>query len=374
MTVAELISSRENDWLALEELVDEFGKPRLLRRRSPEDVARLAALYRAIGADLALAETYNLPPNVVARLNNLVGKAYACLYRRAYSKGRGFWSIFFYESPRWIITDWIFWVALALFWIPFLVCMSASQVNPSFAEDVIGAAALASYRHMYSDEFESSAFDRLPMLAFYAYNNGGIGFKCFAYSLLGCFPGIFVLLTNAINIGCVYGYMSSAACTSDISANFYEFTRAHAPFELTAITLSAAAGLRIGFGFIWTHGYRRFDSMRREAIKACPALICAFVFFCLAAFIEAFVSPSPMRLLAEEFGQDAPLVAKLVIMVLSIIAIATYFLVLGGASIVRASGAVNLKEYWIGVALPKIKKITRRITSRSDVESEQGWG
>ena len=38
---------------ALEELVEEFGKSRLLRRRSPDAVARLASLYRAVGADLA---------------------------------------------------------------------------------------------------------------------------------------------------------------------------------------------------------------------------------------------------------------------------------------------------------------------------------
>lgn len=370
MTVAELISSRENDWRALEELVEEFGKSRLLRRLSPDAVARLASLYRAVGADLALAGTYNLPPNIVARLNNLVGKAYACLYRRAHNKTRGFWELFFYELPRWIITDWIFWAALALFWIPYFTCFTISQINPSFAEDVVGASALASYRHMYSDEFTDSAFTRIPMLVFYAYHNGGIGFKCFAFSLLGCIPGIFILLSNAVDLGCVSGYLMSAACSTTVRDNFYEFTRAHAPFELTAIVLSAAAGLRIGFGFIWTRGYRRFDSMRREAVKASPAIICAFVFFCVAAFIEAFVSPSPMRYLADGFGQEAPLIAKMTIMTLSIITIVAYFFVLGGLSIIRANGAANLNDYVKNIAIPKFKRLARRLSFREEIIRE----
>ena len=48
---------------------------------------------------------------------------------------------------------------------------------------------------------------------------------------------------NAASLGAAFGYMARA----DVAAGetFFEFVRAHGPFELTAIVLSAGAGLRL---------------------------------------------------------------------------------------------------------------------------------
>ena len=45
--------------------------------------------------------------------------------------------------------------------------------------------------------------------------------------------------------------------------NFFEFVTAHGPFELTAIALAAAAGLRLGIGVFHTAGLTRRDSFVR---------------------------------------------------------------------------------------------------------------
>ena len=67
---------------------------------------------------------------------------------------------------------------------------------------------------------------------------------------------------------------------------------AHSSFELTAIIVSAAAGLRLGWGLIDTQGQSRVSSLRREAANALPAVGAAVVLFVLAAFVEGYVSAS----------------------------------------------------------------------------------
>ena len=347
MTITELIASREQDWNALEELVNEFRKPASLARRTPEKTARFAALYRATCSDLALTESYQFPPNVVERLNELVGLAYNCLYRNSVGSKSRVSRLLFEDTPRWILTDPAFWIAAALFWIPFCACMWTSRYNPSFAEDIVGSDMLQTMKRMYSDTFSDDFIDRIPMAAFYAFHNGGIGFKSFAFGLLGCVPGAYVLLTNSISLGCVFGYMTSPSCSIEASKNFYEFTRAHGPFELTALTLAASAGLRIGFGFICTRGYSRFDSVRRHAIMATPTIMVAFALFCAAGMIEAFISPNPMNILVESWGIESPLYVKLGVQYLSIGILLFYFVVLGGRQLVQSP------PKWIRVARSK---------------------
>src|SRR5690606_33179082 len=69
---------------------------------------------------------------------------------------------------------------------------------------------------------------------------------------------------------------------------------AHGPFELTAIVLSAAAGMRLGFALVSTEGLSRGDSLARAAKTSLPIMMVAVVLFFLAAIIEGFISPSSL--------------------------------------------------------------------------------
>jgi drug/metabolite transporter (DMT)-like permease len=79
----------------------------------------------------------------------------------------------------------------------------------------------------------------------------------------------------------------------DASVNFQNFVTAHGPFELTAIILSAGAGLKIGLSWLMTNGLSRKDSLIKTARETLPIAMCAVVLFCFAAMIEGFVSPTP---------------------------------------------------------------------------------
>jgi uncharacterized membrane protein SpoIIM required for sporulation len=128
------------------------------------------------------------------------------------------------------------------------------------------------------------------MAGFYIMHNTGIGLQCFASGLLLGIGGLFATVFNAAFLGAAFGHM----LTLPQRPNFLEFVTAHGPFELTAIVLSAAAGMRLGFSMIDTHGLSRGAALQAAARETMPSMGAAMVLFALAAVIEGFISPSSL--------------------------------------------------------------------------------
>ena len=103
--------------------------------------------------------------------------------------------------------------------------------------------------------------------------------------------------------------------------NFQNFTTAHGPFELTAIVLSAGAGLKIGLGWIVTNGLNRRDSLVKSAREALPIAMCAVILFCMAAVIEGFISPTESARMGWWFKGLVGLVSNFMLLL--------YFVILG---------------------------------------------
>jgi uncharacterized membrane protein SpoIIM required for sporulation len=157
------------------------------------------------------------------------------------------------------------------------------------------------------------------MWGYYISHNASIGISCFV-TMLFVLPGMITLSFNAVQLGTVFGYMFRPEL-GDASVNFQNFVTAHGPFELTAIILSAGAGLKIGLSWIITGGLSRTDSLVRTAREALPIAMCAVVLFCLAAMIEGFISPTTTAYM--------PWWIKGAIAVISSCLLMVYFVVLG---------------------------------------------
>jgi uncharacterized membrane protein SpoIIM required for sporulation len=152
-------------------------------------------------------------------------------------------------------------------------------------------------------------------MGFYVYNNAGIGLRCFAWGLL-VVPGLLLTMFNAIFLGTAFGYMARPDVPE--GRNFFHFVTAHGPFELTAIVLSAGAGLRLGLSWMMPRDLSRYASLRKTAGKMMPVAGAATLMFVMAAIIEGFLSPSAM-----------PYWSKALVAVVSSGLLAFYFIVLG---------------------------------------------
>jgi uncharacterized membrane protein SpoIIM required for sporulation len=99
---------------------------------------------------------------------------------------------------------------------------------------------------------------------------------------------VFFLIYNGLHIGVVAGWVTA----SGFGHNIGTFMCGHGPFELTAIVIAGAAGLRMGHSLIVTHGRTRIGSLREAAPDLVRLVAGAAVMLLIAAAIEGFWSPS----------------------------------------------------------------------------------
>jgi uncharacterized membrane protein SpoIIM required for sporulation len=294
LRVVDRLAQREASWKELDALLDLFSGPRG-RRATADQVLRLGELYRAACTDLMLAEAHHLPRDAVGYLHSLVGRAHNALYRTQGFQFSDWAAALFGTVPRQLRGDPALRLAAVAFWGAFLLCALLAAGRPEFAAKVVGEAQLDLMDSMYAEPIGGERKGGMhrndtAMAGFYIQHNASIGLQCFAWGLFFGLGSLYELLSNGIILGTVFGHMTRGPN----AANFYRFVTAHGPFELTAIVFSGAAGLRLGAGLIDTRGQTRLASLRREAARALPVVGAAVLLFILAAFLEGFVSASPL--------------------------------------------------------------------------------
>ena len=292
MKVSELLELRRAQWRELENLCD-IMEARRKSAITSSTVSRFSSLYRAACADLALADENRLPQNTINYLHQLVGRAHNQLYRSRRFDFDSWKHTMFVDVPKRIFNDGCVQVAFLVFWGAFLLsaALAASEdLWPNFAESVLTSTQIEMMEENFSEPMSGRSGEASAIMAsFYIYHNTGIGLKCFASGLL-VIPGLIITLFNAVVLGASFGYMARPDVPQ--SENFFEFVTAHGPYELTAIVLSAGAGLRLGLAWMRTNGLTRGSSLRKAARDTMPLMGAAMVLFFLAAIIEGFISPS----------------------------------------------------------------------------------
>jgi uncharacterized membrane protein SpoIIM required for sporulation len=319
MKVVELLERRRANWHELERLCDQMqggGKG-----IAPATTSRFGALYRAACADLALAYAYQLPHNTVQYLHRLVGRAHNQLYRSRRFEFAKWTETLLYDVPRVIFNDRCVQVMFVLFWGLFILSAYLAYSKtawPEYAEQVIGPEMIENLENMYAQPIDGSLRDgdaNMKMAGTYISNNTGIGLRCFALGLL-VVPGLLLTMFNSIFLGACFGYMARPDVAE--GENFFHFVTAHGPFELTAIVLSAGAGLRLGLSWMFTGGLSRSAALMKAGREVMPVMGAAIVMFFLAALIEGFISPSAL-----------PYWVKMFVAIVSSSLLAFYFVVLG---------------------------------------------
>jgi len=321
MKVIDLLERRRRNWQELEHLCNQLQGAGT-RNLPPAEVSRFGALYRAACADLALAFAYQLPQNTTQYLHRLVGRAHNQLYRSRRFEWSKWADTLLFEVPKVIFRDRCVQVMFCVFWGLFILSAYLSYSKaawPEFAEQVLTADGITKLEEMYKNPIDGSARsgdENMFMAGFYTQHNTSIGLQCFAWGLL-VIPGMLVTMFNAISLGSAFGYMARPE-VGEAGDHFFHFVTAHGPFELTAIVLSAGAGLRLGLSWMMPQGLTRKSALVKAGRDVMPVMGAAIVMFFMAALIEGFLSPSA-----------APYWIKMLVAILSSSLLAFYFVVLG---------------------------------------------
>jgi uncharacterized membrane protein SpoIIM required for sporulation len=155
----------------------------------------------------------------------------------------------------------------------------------------VNSETAASFEEMYSASATSIGRTRTAstdwvMFGFYVRNNVSVAFQCFAGGLFAGLGTLFFLAYNGAFSGALAGYLTERG----LSPTFYSFIATHSAFELTAIVLSGAAGLRIGHALVAPGRLTRLQSLV-VAARDCAVLLYGLTAMLLvAAVIEAFWS------------------------------------------------------------------------------------
>lgn len=335
MNTAKLLEQRREMWAELDAMCNRLQAHTLRRSTSADETTRFAALYRAACSDLAMAEHWSLPPGTTDYLQRLVARAHGLLYRSSRFPVSNWWNYMTVTAPQAVFTDFCVKVTCIIFFGLFSLAALmgwAESLFPRFAERVLGNDQIGMLERMYAQPLEGNHRQYAAAAAGYIQHNTSIGLQCFALGPL-ILPSLMKLAYNALSLGASFGYMARA----DVPAGdaFFEFVTAHGVFELMAIALSAAAGLRLGIGWLITDGMTRRDSFLQSGQRAMPIILVAVVLFVLAAFIEGFISPSGL-----------PYALKVAVAIASAGALMFYFCILGYPTPMPTKKSTSVKVSW----------------------------
>ena len=261
-------------------------------RRDEPEVGELPELYRATAHHLALARARGYGPDLELRLHGLALAGHQRLYgstppptlgRMAEFLARGF--------PRQVRREGrLVLLSLALFLLPLLVSALMVWREPEAVYSVLDAQTLEQFEGMYGADGQVArpSSSDVMMFGFYVYNNVGIAFRTFATGILAGVGSAGFLAFNGLFLGVVAAHLSNLG----LGGAFYPFAIGHGAFELTAIVLAGAAGMRLGLGVLAPGRRSRRAALLDAARQSVPMIYGVAAMLLVAAFVEAFWSSS----------------------------------------------------------------------------------
>lgn len=268
------------------------------------DAARLATLYRRVCEHLALAQARAYPIHLTQRLETLTQSAHRLIYRRHdYGLAR-LGRLALVDFPEAVRAHRAYLLVAALmFFVPLLAAGWAAYRDPGFILHLLDAKDVQQFEAMYGNSAESlgstrNASDDWQMFGYYVMHNIGIGFRCFAAGIFAGVGSAVVVVFNGTQIGAVGGYLIAAGHAE----NFLSFVVTHSAFELTAIVLAGAAGLRLGYSWIAPGRHTRREALRQAAHHAVVIVYGVIGLLLMAAAVEAFWSSARWVAPAVKYG------------------------------------------------------------------------
>ena len=279
MNLDRFLTERGESWQELEGLV------RRARRRperlGSEGVLRLGTLYRAAAADLALARRSFPADPVVARLEQLVGRARSLVYEAPTRRGsvvrffaRDYWRLVA-ERPLALL------VAAILLFAPAVLSASWALRSPGAAIGLVPEELrpVTESERPWSDltpgeqaNFTTTVFTnniRVTLAAF----AGGVTFGLLTAA---------ILVFNGVLLGAVGGLMIGAGN----GTGFLELVTAHGVLELTCVLVGGVAGLRLGWALVDPGTLTRAQSAGREGRRTVALAIGTAPWLVVAGIVE----------------------------------------------------------------------------------------
>jgi uncharacterized membrane protein SpoIIM required for sporulation len=310
-------SQNEERWQAFGSLVvslDTIGRGRPLASQRVT-LADFPARYLEVCRDLAIATERGYSPKLTDRLNRLALDGHRVLYTRDPNFAPRIARFVAVDFPRKLREEWRLMAASAiLFLVPGLVVWGLVGQFPELVYSVMDGVEVRNFEAMYDPAGEHIGTDResaddVGMFGFYIFNNIGIAFRAFAGGLFLGVGSAIILAMNGILLGAVAAHVTHLG----FEETFFSFVIGHGAFELTAIVISGAAGLKLGWSIAAPGARARLVSLREAASESVSLIYGVFGMLVIAALLEAFWSSKASVASELKFAVGAVLWAMVLI-------------------------------------------------------------
>ena len=278
----------------------------------------LADAYIDITSDLAFSQTHYPKSRITLYLNNLASAIHHRIYRNKRERWSRIVTFWTREMPQ------IMWHARKELCISFLIFVVSALVgalsqwlDPEFSRLILGNSYVdmtlqnienGTPMAVYGSGSEGSMFFGITI------NNIMVSFRAFASGLLTSFATGLLLFYNGVMIGAFQTFFAQHGLLWESFLAVW----LHGTIEISAIIVAGAAGIAMGNGWLFPGTYGRLYSFRRGAMKGLKIVIGTVPLFCVAGFIESFLTRH------TEF----PDAFRLTVILLSAIFIVYYYIVL----------------------------------------------
>jgi uncharacterized membrane protein SpoIIM required for sporulation len=301
--MARMATSAAHDrWEALTRLLNRADQ-RGVASLSVAEVKALCRLYRHVAIDLSRARADADDPALVSYLNHLVARAHGRVYSsRRVELGvvwdfltRGFARVVRRRAGAILLSAGLFLLAtLASF---LAVTHDPELAYALFDENIIEYENIRLERQQgeYKGNFTFDVSASPLVAVLIIGNNVRVAFFAFALGALGCLPGVLLLVFNGRMLGTLGGVVWNHGYLFDFSA----LILTHGILELTAICISAAAGLLLGWALVAPGEQTRRQALATASRDAMALVVGAALMLVVAGVIEAHVTPhfgKPVRL------------------------------------------------------------------------------
>lgn len=285
---------RQDNWDRLTELVQK-AESQGLKSFSTHELRDFSRLYRSASSDLSLARARGRQ-DLAQYLNQLVARTHAYVYARPTRRNPDLLDFFAHTVPMTFRDSFWFWLtSLAILLTGCALGYLTTSGNAAWSEIFVGKQMRAVLENFFKEQtapgeyfapsaglFGGGGFSSLLMV-----NNIQVALMCFAFGISAGVGTCYVLWRNALMLGSVLGLGAFHGKLLLIGA----VVAPHGFVEISAVVVSGAAGLRLGWALISPGDMLRRDALRQAGLEAGRLALGTIPMFIFAGLVEGLISP-----------------------------------------------------------------------------------